>query len=100
MDPFAGLIEVRSAPGQIVGGKPVGEIAAFLGQHGLGIDRALVTHPVPPLRLGKRRIESPHHGTAQRAALGRLHGQEIDHMAAPVLVVRPIANKAHTMRGP
>lgn len=50
---------------------------------------------LPP---GEARIEPVHHGTTQSALIRRFQVQQAQHVAAPVLVVSAIADRAYGVR--
>jgi len=77
-----------------MGGQTSGDVLAGAGKARFGLDRAAIADAELAARAGIGVVERGDEGGAQIARFGRFIGQEICHVAAPVLVFIAIAEHA------
>lgn len=78
-------------------GKAPGDLFTGAGKAGFGLDRAAIADAELVAGLGVGLVEGGNERGAQIARLGRLHGQQVGHVAAPILVFITVAEHADGM---
>lgn len=83
---------------EIIGRQPVGDLTALDGVVRLRLHCLGGAKGITRLCALKGRVEGTNHRVTQRPAIGRFQRQKLDHVLAPILVMRALAGVAHTMR--